>query len=153
MAAVGGTGGFPAMAESRAAAARPWVGRHPLVFAGATLSLVALTQLLFALVLDLFTGISNSYTGLLLYALLPTLFAVGLAMMGLGAWLYRRAHRGEGRWVIDWSVAHDRATVIAIAVLVLVSASALAGATHHTLTYMGSTEFCANVCHEVMEPQ
>jgi hypothetical protein len=141
------------MAEQRASLPRPWVGRHPLVFIGAVLSLVALTQLLFALVLDLFTGISNSYTGLLLYAILPTTFVAGLVCMGLGARLYRRAHGGQARWVVDWSVPHDRATVTGVAIVVAVSASALAGATHHTLAYMGSTEFCAQVCHEVMAPQ
>ncbi len=141
------------MASERAGSSRRWVGRHPLAFIGTVLCLAALTQLLFALGIDLFTGISNSYTGLLLYAILPGLFLFGLLCIFLGGWLYRRSHKAHVRWVVDWGEPRDRASALGVIVLVLVSASALAGATHRTLTYMSSTEFCSEVCHEVMAPQ
>jgi len=141
-----------ASSPAPAATARIWA--HPLVFAGAALSLSSVFLILVVMGLATFAAALQSLAGLLIDASLLVLFVVGLLCIGLGAWLYRRARRDlPVRWVVDWSLRRDRTIAAAIAALALLTVVAVVGAAHSGITYIDTTSFCADVCHDVMAPQ
>ncbi|MBI3912276.1 MAG: NapC/NirT family cytochrome c [Armatimonadetes bacterium] len=132
---------------------RHWIGEQPLAFLGVVVSLSALASLLFVLVVDLFTGISCCYGGLVAYVVLPAIFLLGLVLIGIAWRLAGGEARPRLRWVIDWSEPHDRAAVFWLSAAVITAGFLLAGATHHAFVYMDTTQFCTQVCHTVMKPQ
>jgi len=131
--------------------------RTRLGLAGALITTVSAVLLLtfFALSLVGFEG--GPYFGLLTFMLLPAIFAGGLLLIPIGAWLERRrvARGGAplGRLpVIDLNHGPSRRRILWIAGLSLVNVVIVAVATYEGVHVMESPAFCGS-CHAVMDPE
>lgn len=131
------------------------------------LSLLGLFMVGLSIVLiTAFTGIalfserSNPYVDLVGFLILPQALVFGLVVVPIGVlWKRRwlRKHVGEHvpRYVqIDLSDAPTRgAAIVFMLITLLVVLPGLSVSAYEGYNYTESTEFCANVCHTVMEPE
>jgi nitrate/TMAO reductase-like tetraheme cytochrome c subunit len=100
------------------------------------------------------------YLGILTYLILPTLFVVGLALIGIGTILYRRRMRrlpgGEKMPplpIFDLNAPRTRVGALMVLSVTVISIVILAGATYKGVEVMESVEFCGLACHSVMKPE
>lgn len=118
----------------------------------------ALFAFLFLFAIDLTAGERNAYVGILAYLVAPGFFVLGLALMGLGALLHKRAERRKGHrehhvFKIDFARPRDR-RILAVFALGSVGFLLLTAlGSYETYHYMETVEFCGQRCHEPMEPQ
>jgi hypothetical protein len=124
------------------------------------IGVVTLTAFLFLTVFlaDLFGLHTNPYIGIFFFVIVPGLFILGLIMVPLGMWRERRrlrrgqpAHVGWPR--LDLNDPVQRRAVMIFAVLTFVNVVIVSLAAYRGIEFMDSTQFCGQVCHEVMEPE
>lgn len=131
--------------------------RNPISVAGAAIVTVSAVLFLAFFSLDLFGFHTNPYLGIVLFLIVPAFFVGGLLLIPLGVLLERRRRaRGMAPWQwprIDLGNSAVRRTVFAVAVLTLVNVIIVSLAAYRGIEFMDSTEFCGEVCHEVMEPE
>ena len=132
--------------------------RHPVAIAGAVIATVAAVVFI-ALAIAVVVGmLDNPYAGLVVFIVVPALFALGLVLIPLGMWLQRRKLRLHPEAVAEWAVIDFRKPRVRRITLAVIALSAvnlvillLAG--YGTLHWMESPSFCGQACHEPMHPQ
>jgi hypothetical protein len=133
-----------------------WVGT-----AGVVLTTSAFVLFIFMEALRLLGIVTNAYVGLISYMVLPGLFLLGLALIPVGWWIYRK---GTGRSTaellserFDPEILQPKATgsrlVATIAVLTLVNVLFLGAGGARMLHFMDEPVFCGTACHRVMHPE
>jgi nitrate/TMAO reductase-like tetraheme cytochrome c subunit len=132
---------------------------NPVTLAGAILTTSAAVTIVG---LWLFEALSSrpvsAYTGIISFLILPALFALGLAVMPIGALWRRRRLRADGRPIplvprISFSDPTFRRAVTLVAVATTINVLILATASYRGLEHMDSIQFCGQTCHTVMEPE
>jgi len=120
---------------------------------------------LLLLTFGLFTLVSppaNPYVDIIVFLILPGILVVGLITVPIGVavkhWRLRRyaaTHVGTLRLPqLDLNSPRTRRAVLAfLAASIFVVLPALAVSSYNGYHYTESTDFCARVCHSVMEPQ
>ena len=93
------------------------LANHPVSAIGAVLAVASGCVFLTLAVLHLFGSPGNSYADIVIFVMLPALFAVGLVLMPIGLWLRRRRPRaaavGAEAWpTIDLNVPRTRNAVL-----------------------------------------
>ena len=138
--------------------ARRWI-LNPLVLLGALVATIGLGASVFALVIDVSSGRSSPYQGVLTFVLYPSAVVFGLVLVAIGAFLERRRARrqraaGESvRPMLDPSVRAHRAILVGLFLFgALLLGGTIVGA-YRAFEYSESTEFCGSLCHQPMEPQ
>lgn len=133
--------------------------RNLVSYAGAILTTVSSTLFLVVFFLELLGFHTNPYTGIVAFLILPGFFIAGLAVIPLGMWYERRRQLtgqgvGKGVWPrIDLNDPTTRAAAFFVAVMTFVNIIIVSLAGYRGLDYMDSTEFCGQVCHQVMDPE
>jgi hypothetical protein len=100
----------------------------------------------------------HPYAGILLFLILPGVFAAGLALMPIGAFWRRAELRRAGATVaayprIDLHEPHVRHGVTFVGAATVLNVVMLGTATFKGVEYMDSTQFCGLTCHQVMAPE
>ncbi len=129
--------------------------------AGVVLATSAFFLFLFMEALRLLELVTNAYIGLVSYMLLPGLFLLGLALIPIGWWRYRRATgRSTAELLSDRfppEMVHPRRTgsslVAMIAGLTLLNVLFLGVGGARMLHFMDEPVFCGTACHDVMHPE
>jgi len=131
-----------------------WISLAGLVVVvGAAFSFI----LLFAM--DIMSGHSNPYLGILTYLGSPAFLILGMAMMGAGWWTQRRqslnSATGESplAFTLDFSNKRDRRRFIAFTGGTFLFLMLSAIGSYQTYKVTESVAFCGEVCHTVMEPE
>ena len=123
---------------------------HWLTMAGALLVTVAGCSWLLALPSHLRGEAANPYIGILLFILLPIVFALGLVLMPIGIWLSRRSLR-LGRQLPSRKSSLRRLAVF-LATATALNVVIMSQLTYSAITHMEGTQFCGQTCH-VMKPE
>jgi len=114
------------------------ITRSTISLIGTALAVATLVLMLSLFLLEQFGFEGGPYLGILTYLILPMIFVTGLALIPIGAVMWRRKMKrmpdGEGTPLMP---------VFDI----------LSGATYKGLEVMESVEFCGMACHSVMEPE
>ncbi len=108
------------------------------------------------------TGIvTNSYVGLVSYMALPALFIIGLILVPLGWWQFRRAtgrsteelltHRFPDDMTRAKRIGSSLVGMIGLLTIVNILFLGVGGA--RMLHFMDEPEFCGTACHPIMEPE
>ena len=105
--------------------------------------------------------LTNSYVGLISYMALPALFILGLILVPIGWWQFRRATGRSTAELLTQRFPDDMtqakrlgsSLVAMIAVLTVVNVLFLGLGGARMLHFMDSPEFCGTACHQVMEPE
>ncbi len=119
---------------------------------------VTTTAAITLLVTFAFGSAANPYLGILVYLVLPGVFAFGLFLIPVGVLLEYRKERRLGLLPaiypkIDFSQRELRRTALFVAVMTAVNVPIFAIASYRGTVYMESVEFCGTTCHQVMEPE
>jgi nitrate/TMAO reductase-like tetraheme cytochrome c subunit len=129
-------------------------------FAGYFLVGVGALSLLTFFLLEFVNPSHNPYVEIIGYLVLPGVFTMGLALVPLGMVVkYVREHRAKRTTTlhlprIDLNRRSTRARILAFVLFsffIVVPLLAISG--YQSYEYTESTEFCAKVCHSVMEPE
>jgi len=128
--------------------------RHPLGFIGVNLATLS-GILLAVLLLSSLLGVeANPYIGAVAYLVLPALFIVGLILIPIGTWRYRKRQAvGPLFPVYDFNTPKLRNRLVLIGVLTSLNLTILAAASYKGIEHLDSVEFCGGTCHPVMKPE
>lgn len=131
--------------------------RHPVSAVGIALTTASALLFLCLFGLHLFGFLLSPYAGILVFILLPAVFAVALLLIPLGVWLEgrREAAGFEPRhWPrIDLNDPTQRRMVAFISIATIANVLILSIASYGAVEYSESQAFCGQVCHTVMEPE
>jgi len=130
---------------------------HPISAVGLVLALASGCVFAGLVVIHLFASPGNPYADIVVFVMLPPLFAVGLLLMAIGLRFERRRPRtaalGEPAWpTLDLNIPETRRALFFITAATLVSLVALSFASQRAVEYSESQEFCGQTCHQVMGP-
>ena len=130
---------------------------HPVSAIGAILAVASGCVFLALAILHLFGAPGNPYGDIVIFVMLPALFAVGLLLMPVGLWLRRRRPRataaGAPTWpTIDLNVPHTRRLILFFTTSTFLGLVVLSFASQRAVEYSESQQFCGQTCHQVMGP-
>jgi nitrate/TMAO reductase-like tetraheme cytochrome c subunit len=135
----------------------PAAVRNPISFLGIGVATTMAVLFLVLLLLEAVGAIENPYIGLLVFVTVPLLFVLGLLLIPIGSWWSarrRRLHPERSEWpTIDLRNPHHRRVTVAVLALTLVNVLIVSIAAGGAVHYMGSSQFCGQVCHVTMEPE
>ena len=124
------------------------------------LGIVLTTGSAFTLVWSWFLEFANPhavhpYVGIILFMILPMVFAVGLALIPLGILLRRRKLSKQGHLPavlpsIDFTSKHIRKVLVFVGAATLINIILMGTATVRGVDYMDSSKFCGLTCHTPM---
>ena len=136
-----------------------YLGQNPISLTGAVLTTSSAATLIAFWFYDfLLPGPPHPYIGILLFLILPGIFALGLVLMPIGILIrrHRLLVRGE---LLDLYPAINlrepmvRHGVILVSLLTFVNFVIFGTASYRGVAYMDSTQFCGETCHTVMIPE
>ncbi len=128
---------------------------------GAVLAILAILFFISFQVIELIEPLSNPYTGLWTFLVLPAVMVVGLLLIPVGYFRERSRRKKYFPDVKEWprfprfdlnKPHHRRAFTIAMTGL-LVVLPLIGVSTYEGYNYTDSTAFCGQVCHSVMDPE
>jgi hypothetical protein len=101
---------------------------------------------------------ASPYAGIIVYLILPAFFALGLALMPLGALWQRWRLRRKGAAPAPLRKLTLADPTVRRAALLVSAATALnvfilGTASYQSVQHMDSVQFCGQTCHTVMEPE
>jgi hypothetical protein len=124
---------------------------HWLSIAGAVLTTVAGYTWVLTLPSQIRGHATNPYIGILLFLILPAVFAFGLILMPIGMWLSRRAVRQGLRQAVTRKTSIRRLAVFLV-IATLFNFVIMSQLSYRAVEYMEGTQFCGQSCH-VMKPE
>jgi hypothetical protein len=126
---------------------------------GLVLTVTGAGLIIIFLAIELITGVSNPYTGLLVYFAFPAMLVTGLLLIPFGIWRERKRRTVAERLelptypVLDLNEPHSRHFLVFFIVATVVFMLIIAVAAIKGFEYTESAEFCGKLCHTVMEPE
>ncbi|MFH1852381.1 MAG: NapC/NirT family cytochrome c [Candidatus Neomarinimicrobiota bacterium] len=135
---------------------RHWTGK-----VGVILILSSTVSFFFFQILQFIGLFANAYAGLIAYLLFPALFILGLILVPIGWWQFRKTTGKTTRELFAESFDPDdlkaritgsRALWI-VTILTVASIVFLSSVSINALHFMDSSEFCGTACHDVMGPE
>lgn len=129
--------------------------------AGVALATSSFLLFVFMELLRIAGVVTNSYVGLISYMALPALFILGLILVPLGWWQFRRASGRTTAELLSRRFPEDMiqakrigsSLVGTIALLSVVNILFLGVGGARMLHFMDEPEFCGTACHPIMEPE
>ena len=130
---------------------------HPISALGGVLAVASGSVFLGLAVIHLFGSPGNPYADIVVFVMLPALFALGLLLVPIGLLLRRRRPRAAvadaPAWpTIDLNRPDTRRALLFVTAATLASLVALSLASQRAVDYSESQEFCGQACHQVMGP-
>ena len=136
-----------------------WQNKVSIV--GAVLTGVAILFFICFQVIELIEPMSNPYTGLWTFLVLPGVIMVGLILIPVGYFRERSRRRRLFPDVKEWprfprldlNKTHHRKALAVAGMAVLVVIPLIGVSSYEGYHYTESTAFCGQVCHSVMHPE
>jgi hypothetical protein len=105
--------------------------------------------------------LTNAYVGLISYMALPALFLLGLVLVPIGWWQYRRAMGRSTSELISQRFPDEMikakplgsSLMATFVLLTVVNILFIGVGGARMLSFMDTSEFCGTACHQVMEPE
>ena len=136
------------------------ITRNGISLFGTGMAFASLTLIISLFLIQQLGFDGGPYLGILTFLVLPALLILGLILIPIGNYLWRRRIRGlpEGADVphlpvFDLNLAHTRRWLLIFLGITAVNVVILTGALYKGVHYMETTEFCGLACHSVMEPE
>jgi hypothetical protein len=129
--------------------------RSRLAAAGIALTTASALLFLALIAFELLGYLQNPYAGIVVFIMVPALFAIGLLLIPLGLWLDRRRRAAApAAWpTLNLADANIRRAVTFVAVATLLNVAILSVASFGAVEYSESQSFCGQACHSVMSPE
>src|SRR3954454_9215079 len=132
--------------------------RNYLSLAGLALAVVALANIVFLFLIDVFAAHASPYIGILAYMIMPGFLIFGLFLVPFGMWVERTRHRRRDPSLpsyprLDLNNPAQRSTVAFFLSFVILFVVLSAVGSYRGYEYTDSTQFCGQLCHVVMNPE
>src|SRR5439155_19481476 len=106
----------------------------------------------------LLPGPPHPYIGILLFLILPGVFALGLLIIPVGILVRRHKLKAQGQLLDIYPATNLREPMVRHGVFVVGAATFVnvlifGTASYSGVEYMASTQFCGPTCHTVMPPE
>ena len=129
--------------------------------AGVVLTTSAFILFVFFELLQIAGILTNSYVGLISYMALPAIFLLGLVLIPIGWWQFRRATGRSTAELLTRRFPDDMtkpkrigsSLMATFALLTLVNIMFIGVGGARMLHFMDTPKFCGTACHSVMEPE
>lgn len=133
-----------------------WIGTMGVALATSSFLLFVFMELL-----RIAGVVTNSYVGLISYLALPALFILGLILVPLGWWRFRRATGRSTEELLSQRFPEEMtrpkrigsSLLATVALLTVVNILFLGVGGARMLHFMDEPEFCGTACHPIMEPE
>jgi nitrate/TMAO reductase-like tetraheme cytochrome c subunit len=132
--------------------------KNLLTIAGTTIALVSLLIILLLFLISTFFESNNSFLGIFIYMVLPTLLIFGLILIPIGMVRAKRQEKlkVEGTpdyplWDFNKPSTRNAAAIFLVGTICLVILSSIGSFQAFHITE--SNEFCGKLCHNVMKPE
>ena len=138
---------------------RPGLYRNWISWIGTAIALVALANILFLLLLDLFGVQTNPYVGIIAYMILPAVLTFGVLLIPVGMLIERRRRRkmlpDQYRPYprIDLNSPRQRSAFLSFLIGSFFFLVLTALGSYRAYEYTETTQFCGQLCHTVMNPE
>jgi hypothetical protein len=134
------------------------LSNNPISLIGVVIVTTATVFLIFAAETMWSGKVDNPYTGIVIFAIVPTLFILGLLLIPLGIWLRSRKERKLGTRLssfppLDFKNPDFRRLMIFIGLTTFVNILVAGQIAYTSINYMDGVEFCGKTCHTVMQPE
>jgi len=131
---------------------------NPVSLIGVFMAVFAFAITVVLVILGATGAIANPYTGILAFIVGPLVLVFGLILIPIGIVRerHRRAREGAAAAVfpvLDLNQPRQRRAITLFASVTTVILSLMIVTTWGAANYMESEQFCADVCHKVMEPE
>ncbi len=141
--------------------ARPlfFLAQNPISLIGVVLTTsAALTLIAFFFYDFVMPGPPHPYIGILIFMILPGIFAMGLVLIPIGILLRRRALRARGELLreypqVDLALPVVRRGLLLVGMATFANVLLFGTISYQSVNYMDSTQFCGQTCHTVMSPE
>jgi nitrate/TMAO reductase-like tetraheme cytochrome c subunit len=125
---------------------------------GLALAVVALANIVFLFLIDVFAAHPSPYIGILAYMVMPGFLIFGLFLVPFGMWVERtRRRRGDPSLPsyprLDLNNPAQRSTAAFFLSFVILFVVLSAVGSYRGYEYTDSTQFCGQLCHVVMNPE
>jgi hypothetical protein len=132
--------------------------RSRIASVGVALTTAGALLFFFLVALGFLGYLENPYAGILVFILVPALFALGLLLIPIGIWLNRRQRRLAGLAEplptrFDLTDPNVRRTLAFVGVMTLINFGIMSFASFGAVEYSESQAFCGQSCHPVMKPE
>ncbi|MCB1051046.1 MAG: hypothetical protein H6510_01470 [Acidobacteria bacterium] len=122
--------------------------------AGVLVTLLAFGAFVVLVLLEQTSSQSSPYLGILTFLIVPIFLILGLALIPLGMWRYRKRHQAGAKYpLVDFGDPKVRASfwtfALGTAGLMLLSGFG----SYRLYEFSESNVFCGETCHTVMEPE
>lgn len=153
---------MPSTSERLAVYVRPFarlLGRNRITLAGAAITTSTAVTMVVAWGLEILRHRpTHPYVGMVLFLVLPGIFAFGLALIPVGLFVHRWRERKHADVEvalpdIDLNVPRIRRTLWIVSGLTAANFVIMAFASYAGVEYMESVSFCGQACHTVMAPE
>ncbi|MEJ2128433.1 MAG: hypothetical protein P8X81_06265 [Woeseiaceae bacterium] len=136
------------------------ITRNAISLAGTALAIASLILIVCLFLIQQMGYEGGPYLGILTFLVLPGLAIIGLILIPIGSFLWRRKVRQtpDGQDVaplpvFDLNKESTRKWALIFSAITVFNVIILSGATYKGIHYMESVEFCGMACHSVMEPE
>jgi thiosulfate reductase cytochrome b subunit/nitrate/TMAO reductase-like tetraheme cytochrome c subunit len=131
---------------------------NPITLTGSIVSLISFVLIIFLMTLAFFSEINNPYIGIVTFVILPLFLLSGIAAVIFGIFRENRRflsmeYSNRRMPVIDLNKPKHQVATLFISVGTIVFLSMTIFGSFKAYEYTDSDDFCAKVCHKVMEPQ
>ncbi len=136
-----------------------FLGHNAITLTGAVLTTSsALTMIGFWVFEIVGGGVDNPYIGILIFLILPGIFAAGLVLIPLGVLWRRRKLLASGTLPeiyprIDLAQPALRRAMGMVGGMTILNVAIFGTASYRGVHYMESVQFCGETCHTVMAPE
>jgi hypothetical protein len=137
----------------------PNLWSNPISLLGSVLATVAGLAVLAMVSVDVAGATTNPYTAAALMIAVPGMFVLGLILIPLGLWIYRKSRAQRGLVPLGQAVAELFTTpaghrrLLVVGVLTLLNLVLVSVATAKAVHWMDSPGFCGTACHTAMQPE
>ncbi len=147
------TGKLRALIRPAVYLSQNWISRT-----GVVLTTTAGVTLIFAFISLIFGYSPDPYAGIMVFMILPAIFALGLILIPIGIYRDWRRLRRQGTLptaypTVDFTHRSVRSMALFIAVMTAINIPIFGFATYQGTVFMESTQFCGQTCHKVMDPE
>lgn len=136
------------------------ITRNGISLFGTGLAIASLVLIISLFVIQNIGFEGGPYLGIMTFLVLPMIFVLGLFLIPIGSYLYRRSLRkvpgGESTPLLpifDLNKPKTRNWILILTGVTMFNIVIVAGATYKGVEVMESVEFCGLACHSVMEPE
>ena len=132
---------------------------NPISMIGAALALVALANIIFLFLIDIFSASPSPYVGILAYMVGPAFLIVGLLAIPLGVWWdqHKRGRQSPEQPVrylhIDFSDPTQRGALAFFFSFTIVFIMMSVVGSYQAYEFTDAVQFCGQLCHSVMNPE